>query len=220
MKLSKVILVGLATAGITGRAMATFYGDPLIERQYASDFPTTIGMAPGVFVVQSAILPTGTLDDFKTFDQVDPGGSPFASGGNTFTAYVLQPTAIAEQFTVVYASSLFTVPVVTSSQIETFSAGAAPVTTLAGDLIAFYGQGIPVDITGAGTSELVYPTPDAPALGQTITLGSAGFPIYPQNRFYSFGADVTPVPEPTTIIAGVLMLLPLGVSAMRILRKG
>jgi hypothetical protein len=220
MKSIKAILVGLAIAGITGHAMATFYGDPLIEREYASDFPATIGMAPGVFVVQSAVLPTGTLNDFATWDQVQPGGSPFASAGNTLTAYVLQPTTTPDQFTVVYSSSLFTVPAVASSQIVTFSAGSVPFMTLAGDLIAFYGQGVPVDVTGAGTSELVYPTPDAPTLDQTITLGSAGFPIYPQNRFYSFGADVTPVPESSTIIAGALLLLPSGMSILRILRKG
>jgi hypothetical protein len=31
--------------------------------------------------------------------------------------------------------------------------------------------------------------------------------------------DITPVPEPTTIIAGALLLLPLGASTLRILRK-
>jgi hypothetical protein len=33
-------------------------------------------------------------------------------------------------------------------------------------------------------------------------------------------APFAPVPEPTTIVAGVLLLLPLGASAIRILRKG
>ena len=32
-------------------------------------------------------------------------------------------------------------------------------------------------------------------------------------------APVTPVPEPTTLIAGALLLLPFGASTLRILRK-
>jgi len=61
-----------------------------------------------------------------------------------------------------------------------------------GDVIAFYGDGIPDDI-GVGAATFSYPAPVAPALNTTMTLGvTAGFPIYPQARTYSFAASVTP----------------------------
>lgn len=36
---------------------------------------------------------------------------------------------------------------------------------------------------------------------------------------FTFGTDATPVPEPTTLIAGLLLLLPFGASTLRVLRK-
>lgn len=39
--------------------------------------------------------------------------------------------------------------------------------------------------------------------------------LYAQEMFY----NVTPIPEPTTVIAGALLLLPFGVSTLRVLRK-
>jgi hypothetical protein len=212
----KVILIGLAALGIVGSSQATFYGDPLVERAYASDYPVAAGLPPGVFVVQPAVLPTGTLTSFQTWDQVEPGGSPFASAGNTLTAYVLQPTIVADQFKVVFDSGTLTVPTVSSSQVATFL--VAPFLTSAGDQIAFYGQGVPVD-TGVGSLELYYPSPSAPTLGETITLGAGGFPNYPQDRLYSFGANVTPVPETATMVMGAMLLLPFGMSTLRMLRK-
>ncbi len=40
-----------------------------------------------------------------------------------------------------------------------------------------------------------------PALGDTITLGVGDYPIYPQDRTYSFGAIVSPDPAETTLTA-------------------
>jgi len=218
MKLRFLNMILLAAAvGIAGRAKATLYGNPLIERAYASDYPAAAGIATGVFVVPPVSLPNGTLTSFQTWDQVEPGGSPFPSAGNTLTAYVLQPTSTPNQFTVVFDSGVLTVPTVATSGIATFS--VSPFPTKAGDEIAFYGQGVPVDITAAGNPELYYPSPAAPVLSQIITLGSTDFPLYPQDRLYSFAANVTPVPEPTTLISGALLLLPFGASTLRILRK-
>jgi len=57
-------------------------------------------------------------------------------------------------------------------------------------VVGFYGQGTAVDL--AGTDQVVYPVPVAPALSAEVTLGvTAGFPIYPQTRTYFFCAVVT-----------------------------
>jgi hypothetical protein len=40
-----------------------------------------------------------------------------------------------------------------------------------------------------------------------------------QDNFQALGNTLAPIPEPTTIAAGALMLLPLGIGAMRSLRK-
>lgn len=167
-----------------------------------------------MFVVPSAVLPNGTLNSFETWDQVELGGSPFPSAGNYLTAYVLRPTGPANQFQVVETSGLLSVPPVSSSGIVTFPVSSF--TTISGDRIAFYGQGVPVDITG-NYPPLYYPSPSAPGLNDVITLGSTDFPLYNQDRLYSFAANV--VPEPTTLIAGALLLLPFGASTLRILRR-
>ena len=208
------MLVGVAAVGISATARATLYGDPVVQRTYATDFPVGAGQVSPVFVVPSAVLPNGTLTSFETWDQVEPGGSPFPSAGNILTAYVLQPTSNPNEFKAVFVSSPLTVPTVSSSQVATFS--VTPFTTTAGDRIAFYGQGVPVDITG-NYPPLYYPTYTAPSLNSTFILGSPGFPLYTQDRLYSFEANV--VPEPTTLIAGALLLLPFGASTLRILRR-
>jgi hypothetical protein len=209
-----LMLAGVAAVGIAATARATLYGDLLIERTFASDYPVAQGGIAPVFVVPSAVLPSGTLISFETWDQVEPGSSPFPSAGNILMAYVLRPTVNPNEFKAVFVSSTLTVPSVGSSQDVTFS--VTPFPTIAGDRIAFYGQGVPVDIAG-GYPPLYYPSPSAPTLNQVITLGSGGFPLFPQDRLYSFDANV--VPEPTTMIAGALLLLPFGASTLRILRK-
>jgi hypothetical protein len=63
----------------------------------------------------------------------------------------------------------------------------------ANDVIGFYGQGIPFSVVGTPSDMVSYPAPVAPVLNSTMTLGvDPGFPIYPQNRKYSFAAAVTP----------------------------
>lgn len=49
---------------------------------------------------------------------------------------------------------------------------------------------------------------------------AAGPPAYPWNYFNTVGTlTLTPVPEPTTLISGALLLLPFGASTLRILRR-
>ncbi len=68
-----------------------------------------------------------------------------------------------------------------------------PFDTVDGDVIGWYGQGIPVDIVTTGTDVIAYPGPaSAPLANDVFTLGAGSFPIYPQARTYSIAASVTP----------------------------
>ena len=74
----------------------------------------------------------------------------------------------------------------------------------AGDVLGFYGQGIPLD-TGSGSDIFVFDptTPVAqPLQNSTLTLGSAEYPIYPQARTYSFGAQVINLSGQNDVIVG------------------
>jgi len=161
----------------------TTVGNPVIERAYATD------NAANVFVVVPTPLPDGFVQSFDTFNQATAGLSSSPSEGKSFHAYVLRPTGIANEYLVVFDSGLFTVPAATdpAGNVEHF---AVPnIAVQAGDVLAFYGQGIPLDI-GAGADVVAYPSPAAPLQDSTITLGGADYPILSQAREYSFGASV------------------------------
>jgi FtsP/CotA-like multicopper oxidase with cupredoxin domain len=177
-----------------------YVGSPLLDRQYASDFPVVVGELAPVFVVQPTALPDGMIQAFQTWNQAEPGGSPFPSAGNVFHAYVLRPTGIANEYTVVFDSGLLTVPALTDPVGEIAEFGVMNLAVQAGDLLAFYGQGVPVD-TGAGEDVLHYPAVQ-PLQNTNITLGSADYPIYPQARTYSFGAQVIDLSGQNTVVSG------------------
>src|SRR5450631_4524680 len=172
----------------TGALVPVSVGNPLIQRAIPTDCCATQGTLRDVLVVlPNATLPAGALQSFKYWNQ-----GPTV-GGRAFHAYVLRPTpGVPNGYTVVYDSGLQTVPVPTvpTGEVETVAVPNVPVA--AGDVIGFYGEGIPLDV-GVGTDQLIYPAPVAPVLNGTMTLGvDPGFPIYPQNRTYSFGATVVP----------------------------
>ena len=210
------------------------FGNPLVGRAFATDYATAPGTLAPVFVVlPGAVLPAGTLNNFKIFNQATAGGSPTPSAGNLFHAYVLRPTGTTDQYQVVYDSGELTVPALADPAVsveETFPV-APGVTVQAGDVIGFYGQGIPVD-SGTGTDVLSYPatanpdlvTPAAPVQGSTISLGvDAGFPIFPEARTYSFLATVTPtVTDPGTGAEATATVDPRtgGISAITVINPG
>jgi Putative Ig domain/Fibronectin type III domain len=182
-----------ASAAVTPTAPVSF-GNPLVGRTYATDG------ASGVFVVlPNAGLAAGTLQSFQTWNQ---GGT---NVGKTFHAYVLRPTGVTNGYTVIYDSGALTVPVPTNPTGEVATFPVSPsVAVAAGDVIGFYGQGVPLDV-GTASDTLSYPAPVAPALGGTMTLGvDAGFPIYPQARTYSFAATVLPGAVPTSFGNGLV----------------
>ena len=82
------------------------------------------------------------------------------------------------------------VPVLSGVNSELAAYPVGPIAVQAGDVLGFYGAGIPVDIDPAGLDRFSYPAPAAPAQGDTVTFGGAGFPDYGQARTYGFGASV------------------------------
>jgi len=159
-------------------------GNQLIDRAYATD------NAANVLVVLPAALPDGFLTSFKVQNQAAAGGSFQPSAGLTFHAYVLRPTATVNEFIVVFDSGLLTMPALTDpavSEVSTFA--VANLAVQAGDLLAFYGQGIPLDI-GTGSDRVLHPADTPPLQDSLITLGGAEFPDLGQARTYSFAADV------------------------------
>ena len=178
----------LPTATVTGTP--SLVGNALSARAYATDFATGVGTLAPVFVaLPNTPLPAGALINFQTWNQTGASGSPMPSAGNVFHAYILRPTGTANQYTVVFDSGLLIVPVPANpaGEISTY-----PVTGIvavqAGDVIGFYGQGIPVDLTGADA--VSYPAPAPPLQGGIITLGGTGFPFLSGPRTYSIAATV------------------------------
>ena len=170
----------------------TIVGNTLNDRTYASDFPVEVGqLAPVFVVIPGAVLPAGTLVNFTTWNQATNGSSPFPSAGNIFYAYVLRPIG-PNQYQIVFNSTELTVPSMTTpgiSEIATFPVG--PFSVQAGDVIGFYGQGIPLDQGTGGNDILSYSAPAPPVDGSMITLGvDAGFPLFSQDRTYAIAAEI------------------------------
>ncbi|PWB70524.1 MAG: hypothetical protein C3F07_16920 [Anaerolineales bacterium] len=177
-------------------------GNPLVDRQYASDFPVGVGELAPVFVVLPASLPDGMIQSFQVWNQASPGSSPFPSAGNVFHAYVLRPTGAPNEYTVMFDSGLLTIPALADPALgEVARFSVANLAVQAGDVLAFYGQGIPVD-TGSGSDILSYPAPTQPLQDSTISLGGAEYPVFPQARTYSFGAQMIDLSGANTVVVG------------------
>ena len=185
------------------------YGNPLIERSYATDYAKPTGtLGPVLVILDHATLPAGTVNEFQSWNQGTPGGSPTPSAGNLFHALILRPTTKAGEFTVVYVSDQLTVPTptVVTGEVETYPVPA--VTVQKNDLLGFYGQGIPVDtgtvshgdtLSTPATGDSTRATEVAPEKDSTITLGASNYPDFSHDRTYSFAANVTPtITDPTT----------------------
>ena len=180
-------VVTLSGGGGTGTL--TQVGNQLAARQFATDYATPPGTLGPVLVVLNTTMPAaGLVTAIQYFNQATTGNSPTPSAGNLFHAYVLHPTGLPNEYSVLWDSGEMTVPATADpvGVVETISVPNIPVTT--GDTIAFYGEGIPVDDLGTGTDTLSYPALAAPT--GTVTLGGAEFPVYSQTRTYSFSANV------------------------------
>ena len=176
-------------------------GNPLTARAYATDYATPPGELGPALVVSASPLPDGLVQGFKTFNQATAGGSPTPSAGNVFHAYVLRPTGVTNEYRVIFDSGSLTVPATTDpvGQVQTFP--VPPVAVQAGDVAAFYGEGVPVDVE-TGTDVLAYPSPAAPLADATITVGGPAYPIHPQARTYSFAASVVDLSGNNPVVTG------------------
>jgi FtsP/CotA-like multicopper oxidase with cupredoxin domain len=164
---------------VTVSSPGTAYGNPLTARAHATSTARL-----GIIVNASAVSAAGQLFQIQTYAMV-------GSGPTTFNAYILRPTGVANQYTVVFDSGPLAVPAVTSGQILTFPVG--PFSVLPGDQFAFTGTGIAFDQIGKGpgTDIMVYPYTAKPDAGATITLGGAGYPILiSKGLTFSFSASV------------------------------
>ena len=198
MKLA--VLIGLGALAAS-QASATLVGNALLPREYSSDGATD------VLVFDFAIAQGGTLTAFDTYSQAAALPPGPASQGQTFIGYVLEPVD-SGHLKVVYETSPIIVGAVGVNYFP-----VSPYNFTSGDVIAHYGNGIPFDNL-TGTSSFDYPA-SPPSVGDVLAYpGTYGGP---SARVYSIA--VTVVPEPTTMIAGALLLLPFGPSTLRILRK-
>ncbi len=162
-----------------------------------------------VFVVVPTELPDGTLTEFRSWNQANAGAASVPSAGGRFHAYVLRPVGGSPNtWTVVADSGVLTVPALTTpgtSEVATYD--VADVAVQAGDVLGFFGSGIPVDIDAAGLDLFSFPADAAPAEGDTVDFGGPGFPDYGQARTYSFGAGVVTTAAPSqatgTVYGGV-----------------
>ena len=91
------------------------YGNPInADQPYATDYPPITDpytqLAPVLVVLPSAVLPTGTLKSFSTWNQATAGASPTPSHGDPalgtnglLYAYVLRPTGVPNEYSAVYS---------------------------------------------------------------------------------------------------------------------
>ena len=157
-------------------------GNALTSRQYATDNATNVMVAVG------GSLPAGLLTSFQTWNQPNADRN-LASAGKTFHAYVLRPTRFTNQYNVVFDSGALTVPELTDPAGNVVTFRVTNLAVQAGDRLAFYGQGIPLD-DAAGPDGVYYPSPISPLQGEAVTLPSPDFPAYVNTRTYSFGATM------------------------------
>ena len=153
--------------------------------------PAAPALVPVFAIIPAAMPASGVVQKIQYFNQATPGGSPSASAGNKFHAYILQPSGVTNEYNVIWDSGELTVPATSNPVGVMVNIPVTPgVAVTTGDVIAFYGAGIPYDVTAPGTDILSSPAPTPPSQGGTITLGSAGFPLAAEARTYSLGAQV------------------------------
>ena len=180
-------------SGGGGAGTVVSVGNPLVARTYATDYATAPGTLAPVFVVIPAAMPaSGVVQEIQYFNQATTGASPNSSAGNLLHAYILHSTGTANEYNVMWDSGELTVPVAVDPIGDIISIPVNPgIAVTTGDMIAFYGQGVPVDV-GGGVDILSYPAPLVPVQGSNITVaaGDPNYPIHSQNRIYSFSAQV------------------------------
>ncbi len=153
------------------------------------DRPNSSDLTAQVFVILPTPLPDGMIQSFQVRNQPAAGGAP-ASAGGKFHAYVLRPTGTQDVYDVIFDSGQLTMPPLADenvSEISTFP--VANLAVQADDLLAFYGQGVPLTVGAAG--DMAFSAPfGGPLQNSTIEVNGTVFPSLNENRTYSFAAGV------------------------------
>jgi hypothetical protein len=218
-----VMTVAVATLhAVTARADLDFSSLPTSQIQFGpgSEFSITGGVS------DSALLPVNSLAQFQITSSGAAmglegafGGGPWAFGpitvnGIVQTANVTTTTgkfAIDDGTGTLLTGNVDWVQVFTIGATGGLNAGATVNITgmsYAGSNAALLAL---LQNAGTGTMDLSFQFASSESLTQLADGATIGT---------SYSGSLTAVPEPATIIAGVLLLLPLGMSTLRILRRG
>ncbi len=212
-------VVSISGGGGSGTLMQV--GNQLVARTYATDYATPPGtLGPVLVVVPTAMPVSGFVQEIRYFNQATTGSSPTPSAGNLFHAYILHATGNPNEYAVLWDSGEQTVQPAVDPVGDVVSIPVPNIAVTTGDAIAFYGEGIPVDV-GGGTDTLSYPANTPPTSGTNITVaaGDPTYPVYSQDRTYSFSASVidisgvTPLTNATATAYG-------GVDAVTLVNSG
>jgi hypothetical protein len=167
----------------------SMFGNGLITRYAASDIRAVPGALAKIFVpIGVDIASRGIVRSIKYFNQNTLGSGIYLSADNIFHAYILHLVS-ANNLEVVWSSGEITIPETIDpvGVIETIS--VSDVTVYPGDMIGFYGQGIPFD-SDIGEDVQYYPATVLPVLGSLIKVGGSTYPIRVINRMYSMAASI------------------------------
>ncbi len=155
-----------------------------------SGIPTFDTGNPGTATEVTSFAPAGVLITAGSFSVI-----PFASPVTFATPWFFNSGPISSFWTVSGGGETFVFNL-TSSSITFQSAGAGAVTVL--------GSGT---VTGTGL------------INYQQTAINWKFTSTESDPVTTFSATASTVPEPSTVVAGALLLLPFGISTVRILRK-
>lgn len=172
----------------------------------------------GQNLIQTAPLPGGAIDGTVS-SWVLSGYNP---AGLTFVFQVMNALSAPDAISIATFTTFPSAVIVSTGTAANSSFFGGPAFGVAGTQNFVYTGDTP---GGAAT----FTTPTSQFLGQ----GAASYLLYiqtdvttvgagtglEQDNFQALGNTLAPIPEPTTIAAGALMLLPLGIGAMRSLRK-
>jgi len=194
----------VALTAVTSRAVVSIVGSTSAQNllQTSAPPPGTLGQITGT--VQSWVL------------------DGFSGPGYTFVYQVVNngPDAISQASFSGFGGGSFVSAGTTSLSAAAFfgvAFGATPTGGAGGSFNLLTPAGaasfneIDSNVAGSNTSQFLYVITTARAFAT-----SSGRTI---DGITSQGATLAPVPEPSTVVAGALLLLPLGASALRVIRK-
>jgi len=170
-------------SGLRGGAEAGIIGNTLSSRSSASDGQ------PTVLWTNAFGAPTsGSADSVEAF---------FQGSTNTFELFQLRPTGTAQQFDVIARSGTIT-PSGALNTVQSYPLPNGAFQLLQGDMVAHYGRGLPwtasLATPAAHNNQRIYwPSPSSPSVGNTITLGTGGFPTSSIQRDYAWSVEIDPL---------------------------